>query len=110
MFLSTSLSTAQTWHRRLGNIHFADLNKISKGAVQGIQFSDKIEKQHCITCYEGKHSRYPFPNARTRSKDLLEIVHSDLCGPMEVSSIGRSRYFLIFEDDYSKMCFIYCIA
>jgi Integrase core domain len=36
-------------------------------------------------------------------------VHADICGPMEVPSIGGSKYFLLFEDDYTRMCFIYFI-
>lgn len=42
-----------------------------------------------------------------RSTELLEIIHADICGPMEVPSIGKSRYFLTFVDDCSRMVHIY---
>lgn len=39
----------------------------------------------------------------TRATKVLEIVHADVCGPMETKSIGLSIYFLLFVDDYSRM-------
>lgn len=35
------------------------------------------------------------------------MVHADLCGPMEQTSIGGSRYFLISQNDLSRMTFVY---
>lgn len=40
---------------------------------------------------------------------MLELIHSDVCGPMRVNSHGGSRYFLTFIDDYSKWCELYTI-
>ena len=37
-----------------------------------------------------------------QSKRKLELVHSDVCGPLQVESIGGSRYFITFIDDYSR--------
>ena len=38
-----------------------------------------------------------------------EIIHADVCGPIQVSSIGGSRYFFLPKDDFSHYRFIYCI-
>ena len=47
--------------------------------------------------------RQSFPKqCEHRSTELLEIVHSDLCGPMQVESVGGSKYMLTFTDDYSR--------
>lgn len=43
----------------------------------------------------------------TRSKNILDLVHADLCGDMEEKSIGGTRYFLTFIDDFSRKVFIY---
>lgn len=40
---------------------------------------------------------------------MLEIIHSDVCGPMESMSLGGSKYFVIFEDDFNRMVFVYFI-
>jgi len=37
----------------------------------------------------------------------LDLVHSDLCGPMSVSSVGGAKYFLTFIDDHSRKIYIY---
>ena len=34
-----------------------------------------------------------------RATDLLEIIHTDVCGPMSVKAHGKYRYFLTFTDD-----------
>ena len=37
------------------------------------------------------------------SKEILEIVHIDLCGPIEVQSYKGDKYIMLFVDDYSRM-------
>lgn len=38
---------------------------------------------------------------------MLDLIHSDLCGPMENTSIGGAKYFLIFINDISRKVFVY---
>ena len=45
----------------------------------------------------------------TTSTKKLGLVHSDMCGPMQVDSIGGSRYFVTFIDDYSRCVVVYFI-
>lgn len=47
--------------------------------------------------------------SKRRSNHRLELIHSDLCGPMEQRSIDGSRYFLTFIDDYSRYLYIYML-
>ena len=42
-----------------------------------------------------------------RASDLLEIIHTDVCGPMSVEACGGYRYFLTFIDDLSRYGYIY---
>lgn len=97
------------WHRRLGHLNSSDLQKMKNGAVKGMSFTEKsqITKSNCKVCCEGKQSRLPFPNAGNRSTELLDTVHADICGPMETRSLGGSKYFLLFVDDYSRMTYVY---
>ncbi|KAG7306736.1 hypothetical protein JYU34_008164 [Plutella xylostella] len=84
------------------------MNKMKQGLVSGMNYPDKFvtSKTSCQVCCEGKQSRLPFPTG-TRATEMLQIVHSDICGPMECKSIGGARYFLLFVDDYTRMTFIY---
>ena len=52
--------------------------------------------------------RKPFKTVgEIRSTRKLELVHSDVCGPMSVDSIGGRKYFMTFIDDYSRCCAVY---
>lgn len=55
----------------------------------------------------GKQTRLPSSKSGSRALDVLEVVHSDICGPMETESLGGSRYYLTFTDDKSRRIFVY---
>lgn len=108
--LAAAVKTSSTiWHRRLGHINASDLNKLKSGAAEGVSFDDKCDagKASCIVCCEGKQTRLPFPQSTSRSQEVLELVHTDLCGPMENLSLGKASYYLLFVDDFSRMCTVY---
>ncbi|EOY17272.1 Uncharacterized protein TCM_036420 [Theobroma cacao] len=53
-------------------------------------------------------AKKPYPQAsKNRAKNKLELIHSDVDGPMSVESLFGSKYYLIFIDDMSKFCWIY---
>ena len=43
----------------------------------------------------------PFNTNKSMFTDIFDLIHSDVWGPSSVSSIGGSRYFVVFVDDYS---------
>lgn len=96
------------WHRRLGHMNIGNM-KILRNMSTGVQFKD-IHDETCATCVKGKHHRLPFKHKGERATEILQLVHSDLCGPMEEKSIGGSKYFLTFIDDYSRKVFIYFLT
>lgn len=102
-------ASSETWHRRLGHINSTSLNKMKDGAAEGIIYTDvaNINKKNCTICCEGKQARLPFQPSSSKTTEILEVIHSDVCGPMESLSIGGSRYYVLFIDDYSRMAFIY---
>src|SRR5215216_3818919 len=55
----------------------------------------------------GKMTRTLFSGTMERATNLLEIIHTDLCGPMSVKARGRYRYFLNITDDLSRYGYIY---
>lgn len=57
----------------------------------------------CSTCAVCKISKKPFKKlSNIYTGDVLELVHTDICGPMKTVSQGGSRYFITFIDDYSR--------
>lgn len=55
----------------------------------------------------GKNTKSPFHSSESRSKELLALVHYDLCGPMSVASPSGFLYYVTFIDDYSRKTWIY---
>jgi len=44
-----------------------------------------------------------------KSAAKLDIIHSDVCGPMQVDTLGGSRYFFLFIDDWTRKTWIYLL-
>ena len=61
----------------------------------------------CEPCLLGKMTKILFSGTMERATDLLEIIHTDVCGPMSVEARGGNRYFLTFTDDLSRYGYIY---
>ena len=61
----------------------------------------------CEPCLMGKMTKTPFSGTTERANDFLEIIHTDVCGPMSVEARGGYRYFLTFTDDLSRYGYIY---
>ena len=65
-------------------------------------------KQICEGCTLEKHHRESFPKEKAwRAKALLDLVHTDVCGPMNTQTRGGNKYFIIFVDNYSRMTWVY---
>jgi hypothetical protein len=70
----------------------------------------EIQIQHkgvCIGCALGKNVKGPFLSSEIRSKEILDLIHSDVCGPMTVSSLNGYLYYVLFIDDQSQKTWIY---
>ena len=52
-------------------------------------------------------TKRPFSEKDYRAKETLELVHTGLCGPMNVKARGGYEYFISFIDDYSRYDYIY---
>lgn len=91
-----------TYHRRLGHVN---LERVAKA----VQWKGSIPKGvFCEGCTYGKAHRKPFiRDLKKREETVGALIHADLCGPMEVTSLGGSRYFLLIKDDYSSLMFVY---
>lgn len=62
----------------------------------------------CTACQEGKQSRLPFPKkAAWRATSKLQLIHSDVGGPLKPESLNGSKYYLLFIHDFSRFCWIF---
>lgn len=108
IFVAKTQSDINLWHRRMGHTNVQYLKKLKQGIVTGIDFKESNLKD-CVVCAKGKQSKIPFNHEGTRASELLELIHSDLCGPIETEGTRASRYFLTFICDKSRRIFVYVL-
>jgi hypothetical protein len=66
--------------------------------------------QICEGCVLNKHHRDSFPIGNSwRKRKPLELVHSDICGPMQKLSLNKNKYFIILVDDFIRRTWVYFI-
>ncbi|KAJ0480157.1 putative RNA-directed DNA polymerase [Helianthus annuus] len=94
------------WHLRYGHLHEHGLKTLSDNEL--VTGFPKIRTWSiCQGCACGKQTRKPFPTQAWRLSKVLELVHTNVCGPMLTKSLGGNTYFLLFTDDLSRMTWVY---
>jgi hypothetical protein len=97
---STGVDTA-LWHHRLGH-----MSEKGMQILQKINLSPdlkQIDLYFCEHCVYGKQKRVIFLRVEKEKKnERLELVHIDVWGPTQVSSLGVSRYYVTFIDDATR--------
>ncbi|GJX90026.1 retrovirus-related pol polyprotein from transposon TNT 1-94 [Tanacetum coccineum] len=103
-FMANATPTqAWLWHRRLSHINFDTINLIlKKDIVNGLLKLKYVKDQLCSPCELGKAKRNTFKiKTVSSSKGWLNMLHMDLCGPMQIKSINGKKYIMVIVDDYS---------
>ena len=60
--------------------------------------------ESCETCelrLSGKMTKSPFTGKGERANALLELIHGDVCSPMNTHARGGFSYFVTVINDYS---------
>src|SRR5271169_5018655 len=94
------------WHRRLAHLGEDNVRKLAK-VVNGMRIKFRTTVGVCEACLEGKQTCQPSHKPATRATEPLELIHSDLCGPIEPTSYGGANYYILFTDDFTRMTHIY---
>ena len=94
---------------RFGHLNFSSLLRLHKSDMVSSLPILKAPKKHvCEGCILQKIQRASFPkDGSVRVERKLQLVHSDVCGPMRTPSFGNHLYFVIFIDVYSRHAWVY---
>lgn len=98
-------SGLKEWHEKLAHQNIQYVKMVLRN--NNIEVKDSDFK--CESCLEGKIHRLPFSASENKTSRSCELIHADTCGPMEVPSIGGSRYFVILKDDFSNYRSVYFV-
>ena len=100
--------TKDLWHACLGHIGESAVRTLAK-STSGIALGD-APFSVCEACIKGKHPRSPHPASSSRALQLLDLLHSDICGPFPVRTPHSKLYFIIFMDDCSHALDLHLLA
>ena len=96
------------WHNRLSHISEKGLMILARKNLLPEMKGEALEK--CTHCFAGKQNRVSFTHsASSRKSGILDLVHSDICGPMKTRTLGGSLYFVTFIDDHSRKLWVYTL-
>ena len=95
------VSPCEIWHRRLGHLHYKILPTLNS-MVNGIPELKEDHEEVCKGCALGKNVKKPFGSNTSRSKEILDLIHFNFCGPMSIKSLGGHLYYVTFIDDHSR--------
>ena len=95
------------WHARLGHIGQDRLKRLARAGLLGSLA--KVKLPICEHCLVGKTIRLPFGKAK-RAISKLQLIHSDICGPMNVRARHGAKYFIRFIDDFTCFGHVYLIS
>ncbi|KAD4180550.1 hypothetical protein E3N88_29141 [Mikania micrantha] len=98
----------ELWHKRLGHMSEKGMSLLLKrNALSGVR---DVHLKKCSHCLEGKQNRVTFKShSPSRKERILDLVHSDVCGPMKTRSLGGCSYFVTFIDDHSRKVWVYSL-
>ena len=65
-----------------------------------------MNSQSANPAWKVRLRKRPFNAKLYRTKDLLELLHSDVCGPMSIQARGGFEYFITFADDFSRFGYV----
>ena len=99
VYMSKVPETLQVYHERFAHQNKRQVKKILE--KMNIKVSESGE-EFCDGCAVGKMHRLPFNSRCDRSVTVGELIHADVLGPTETTSVGGSRYYVCFKDDLSK--------
>lgn len=108
------INSMQLWHRRLGHLGYDNIKILStQNLVNGLNINDGrsniFESNFCESCLLGKMTRQPFNKKGHRATKPLELVHTDVCGPISPTTWDGYNYFLTFTDDFTHMVIVYLL-
>ena len=102
----TDENSSSLWHKRLGHISKRRIERlVSDGILDSLDFADF---EICTNCIKGKQTNTRRFGAN-RATDVLQLIHTDICGSFPTVSWNGQQYFITFIDDFSRYGYLYLI-
>jgi transposase InsO family protein len=103
---NSSNDLCEIWHRRMAHLHHGAL-RVLRELVTGVPDFSSEHHELCKGCILGKYTKTTFPSSDSRAAEIVDLIHSDVCGPMSSTSLTGSLYYVVFIDDFSQKSWIF---
>jgi hypothetical protein len=90
----------------MAHFHHGALRVLREMVTRVPDFSSE-HHELCKGCTLGKYTKTAFPSSDSRAAGILDLIHSDVCGPMSSASLTGSLYYVVFIDDFSRKSWIF---
>ena len=107
-YAKASSDESWIWHKKLSHLNFKTMNSLVKRElVRGLPHMEFTQEGLCKVCQKGKSKKAPHKGTDTSViTKPLQLIHMDLFGPVNVTSMSKKRYALVIVDDYSKYTWV----
>jgi hypothetical protein len=102
---SNNSDLCEVWHKRMAHLHHGALRVLREMGTGVPDFSSE-HHELCKGCALGKYTKTTFPSSDSRAAGILDLIHSDVCGPMSSALLTGSLYYVVFIDDISRKTWI----
>ena len=92
---NSELDKSCLWHCRLGHINKKRIAKLQSDGI--LESFDLKSDDVCESCLLGKMTKAPFTGHCERGKDLLDLIHTDVCGPFKSATRHGERYLSLIH-------------
>jgi hypothetical protein len=100
-------NSSMLWHRRLGHISIRRIKRlVNDGILPTLDFTDF---ETCIDCIKGKQTN-KFKKGAIKSLYVLDLIHTNICGPFSTPCFTGHKYFITFIDNYSRYNYLYLLS
>ena len=102
----TDENSSSLWHKRLGHISKRRIERlVSYGILDSLDF---VDFEICTNCIKGKQTNTRRFGAN-RATNVLQLIHTDICGSFPTVSWNGQQYFITIIDDFSRYGYLYLI-
>nr|GEX32302.1 hypothetical protein [Tanacetum cinerariifolium] len=101
------LDSTLSWHCRLVHISKKRIQKLQHDGL--LNSTDLRAFEKCVPYMSGKMARKPYTHQVERAKDLLGLIHTNVCDPFKIISRQGASYFITFTDEFSRYGYVYLL-
>ena len=102
------ISDIYLWHCRLGHVNKNRINRLTQERIFEVGDCELLRTYE--SCLFEKMIKSSFIRKGERANELLGLIHTDVCRPINISARHGYYYFIIFTDDLSRYKYIYLMT